>query len=368
MELIPESLRRVHEDGEIVFFCGAGVSMPAGLPSFKGLARAVLMDLLPPKDSCEPGSTAALAWQAFEDYRYDEALGILESPHEGFDPKNVREKVRHHLSSPRIRTLEKHFILTRLVDLDTDRGRLVTTNFDRLFEKAQAKLPKQEGSSHSMAVHIAPALPPAKPLTFRGLVYLHGRLESSPDDRQLVLTTADFGMAYMLEGWALKFSSELFRHYRVVFIGYRVEDPTMRYLVSALAAARGESPQQFKEPYAFAPYGGGEEVATAAEAEQQWQLKGITPLSYDAANDHQQLWDALGEWADDHRQGLEGRRQKVTLLSQTSPTDENDPAIGEIAWALKDVEVARYFADLKEERRPKPGWIVPLEKKVLPGF
>ena len=100
MELIPESLRRVHEDGEIVFFCGAGVSMPAGLPSFKGLARAVLMDLLPPKDSCEPGSTAALAWQAFEDYRYDEALGILESPHEGFDPKNVREKVRHHLSSP----------------------------------------------------------------------------------------------------------------------------------------------------------------------------------------------------------------------------------------------------------------------------
>ena len=365
MELIPESLRRVHEDGEIVFFCGAGVSMPAGLPSFKGLARAVLMDLLPPKDSCEPGSTAALAWQAFEDYRYDEALGILESPHEGFDPKNVREKVLHHLSSPRIRTLEKHFILTRLVDLDTDRGRLVTTNFDRLFEKAQAKLPKQEGSSHSMAVHIAPALPPAKPLTFRGLVYLHGRLESSPDDRQLVLTTADFGMAYMLEGWALRFSSELFRHYRVVFIGYRVEDPTMRYLVSALAAARGESPQQFKEPYAFAPYGGGEEVATAAEAEQQWKLKGITPLSYDAANDHQQLWDALGEWADDHRQGLEGRRQKVTLLSQTLPTDENDPSIGEMAWALKDVEVARYFADLRGERRPRSGWIVPLEKKGL---
>ena len=371
MELIPESLRRVHEAGELVFFCGAGVSKPAGLPAFRGLVRNILTDMLPAIDG-QPESMEALAWRAFKDHRYDEALGILESPQlGGYEPKNVRERVRHHLSPPRIRTLEKHLILSRLADLDTEQGRLVTTNFDCLFEKAQAKLQKQEGSSHRMVVHVAPALPPAKPQTFRGLVHLHGKLKSSPDDRQLVLTTADFGMAYMLEGWALRFSSELFRHYRVVFIGYRVEDPTMHYLVSALAAARRESPQQFKEPYAFAAYGGDEgaaadeEAVTQKEAEQQWKLKGITPLSYDAANGHQRLWGVLGEWADDHRQGLEGRRQKVTLLSQTSPTDENDPAIGEIAWALKDVEVARYFADLKEERRPKPGWIVPLEKKGL---
>ena len=61
MELIPKSLRRVHEDGEIVFFCGAGVSMPAGLPSFKGLTRDILTDMLPPKNGCEPGATEALA-------------------------------------------------------------------------------------------------------------------------------------------------------------------------------------------------------------------------------------------------------------------------------------------------------------------
>ena len=365
MELIPESLRRVHEDGEIVFFCGAGVSMPAGLPSFKRLTRDILTDMLPLKNGCEPGSTEALAWQAFEGGRYDEALGILESAHEGFDPKNVRERVRHYLSTPTIRTLDKHRTLARLANLDTERGRLVTTNFDDLFERAQAALREKESSGHCLTEYVAPALPPAKPLTFRGLMYLHGKLKSSPDDRQLVLTTADFGMAYMLEGWALRFSTELFRHYHVVFIGYRVEDPAMRYLVSALAAAREESPQQFKRPHTFAPYGDGEDAATAAEAEQQWKLKGITPLPYDTANDHQQLWIALGEWADDHRQGIAGRRQKVARLSQTPPTDENDPAIGEMTWALKDIEVARYFADLKEERRPKPGWIIPLEKKGL---
>ena len=183
MELIPESLRRVHEDGEIVFFCGAGVSMPAGLPSFKGLTRDILTDMLPPKNGCEPGSTEALAWQAFEGGRYDEALGILESPHEGFDPKNVRERVRHYLSTPTIRTLDKHRTLARLADLAMERGRLVTTNFDDLFERAQAALREKESSGHCLTEYVAPALPPAKPLTFRGLVYLHGKLKSSPDDR-----------------------------------------------------------------------------------------------------------------------------------------------------------------------------------------
>ncbi len=369
MDLIPEELRQGHEDGEIVFFCGAGVSMPAGLTSFKGLTSCVLTDMLPGEDVCTPGSMEALAWRAFRNHRYDEALGILESPGEGgYEPKVVRDKVRQYLSTPRTKTLEKHLVLARLADLDTERGRLVTTNFDHFFEQAQAKLRRQEGLGHRMAVHVAPALPPARPETFQGLVYVHGKLKSSPHDRQLVLTTADFGMAYMLEGWALRFAVELFRHYRVVFIGYSVEDPTMRYLVSALAAARWENPQQFKEPCAFAPYGGDEEAATAAEAEQQWTLKGIKPLSYDTADDHQQLWRTLKDWADDHRQGIMGRKQKVERLSQVLPVGENDPAIREMAWALKGVEVARYFAGQTGESCPNPGWIAPLQKERLLGL
>ena len=193
-------------------------------------------------------------WRAFGEERYDEALGILESPQQdGYEVEKVRERVRYHLLKRRTKTLDKHLILAQLSDLDTDRGRLVTTNFDSLFEKAQKKLRKQERSCHRMAMHIAPALPPAKPETFRGLAHLHGKLESPQDDRQLVLTTANFGMAYMLEGWALRFVIDLFRHYHVVFIGYSVEDPTMRYLVRALAAARDASPNQFKKPYVLAP-------------------------------------------------------------------------------------------------------------------
>ncbi|MEE9216642.1 MAG: SIR2 family protein [Anaerolineales bacterium] len=366
MDLIPEELRRAHEDGGVVFFCGAGVSMPAGLPSFKGLVEAVLADLLPKKSMCKSGSTEALAWQAIEYDKYDEALDILESPREGgYEPKDVRERVHNRLSTTKTKTLQAHFTLARLADLDTDRGRLVTTNFDHLFERAQAKLRRLERSSPRMTVYVAPALPPAKPDTLHGLIHLHGKLGSSPENRDLVLTMANFGTAYMLEGWARRFVIDLFRHYHVVFIGYRVEDPTMRYLVSALAASREES-QQFKEPYAFAPYGEDQDNSkTKEEAEQEWKLKGLTPLAYDNSGRHLLLWQELKEWADDHRQGIMGRRQKVAQLGQFPPVDENDPAIREIVWALQDVDVAKYIANATGEDRPNPGWIAPMQRQGL---
>ena len=38
---MPDELLRLHEEGEVVFFCGAGISMGAGLPDFKGLVKRV---------------------------------------------------------------------------------------------------------------------------------------------------------------------------------------------------------------------------------------------------------------------------------------------------------------------------------------
>ena len=39
---IPDALIEARELGEVVFFCGAGVSAPAGLPDFGGLADTLL--------------------------------------------------------------------------------------------------------------------------------------------------------------------------------------------------------------------------------------------------------------------------------------------------------------------------------------
>ena len=211
----------------------------------------VLAELLPAKGECPPGSIEALAWDAFDRERYDEALGILETPAEGgYEAKKVRSKVRYRLER-RPRTLSHHVTLARLADLDKPEGRLVTTNFDLLFEKAYRKHRSAEKSKHKLSFHHAPILPPAKPEMFNGLMYLHGRLGTWPDERQLVLTTADFGAAYMLDGWALRFVVELFRNFHVVFIGYSLEDPTMRYLVSALAAARGSESGAIQDTVLF---------------------------------------------------------------------------------------------------------------------
>ena len=366
MDLIPKKLLRNHEDGKVIFFCGAGVSVPAGLPSFRELVELTLVDLLPAKDRCESNSMESMAWQTFDDGKYDETLGVLESPQlGGFDAKDVREKVNNLLSIPRAKTLDKHLILTRLAGLDTVRGRLVTTNFDTLFERAQKKLQKQENSKHKVSVHIAPALPPAKPEAFQGLAYLHGKLGSSVNDQHLVLTSANFGMAYMLEGWALRFVIDLFRHYHVVFVGYSLEDPTMRYLVQALAAARNEHFEQFKEPYAFAPYSSGI-GKDENSVERQWNLKGITPILYDNVKNHQQLWQSLKKWADMFRQGITGRRQIVARLGQFPPVlDQNDSTIQDLVWALNDADVARYSANQVSRRRIHPGWIAPLQEQGL---
>ena len=38
---IPDALLQAHEEGRVVFFCGAGISYPAGLPGFKGLVDEI---------------------------------------------------------------------------------------------------------------------------------------------------------------------------------------------------------------------------------------------------------------------------------------------------------------------------------------
>ena len=42
---IPEALLEDRDNGNVVFFCGAGISRPAGLPGFADLAEQVVQEL-----------------------------------------------------------------------------------------------------------------------------------------------------------------------------------------------------------------------------------------------------------------------------------------------------------------------------------
>ena len=53
-----------------------------------------------------------------------------------------------------------------------------------------------------------------------------------------MLTSAEFGDAYLRNGWASRYIHDLVRAYTVVLVGYQAEDPPMRYLLEALEADR----------------------------------------------------------------------------------------------------------------------------------
>ncbi|WP_260032740.1 hypothetical protein [Leisingera caerulea] len=48
---IPDSLLGRCDDGRVVFLCGAGVSLPSGMPSFIGLTQHVIDFFDPPEES-----------------------------------------------------------------------------------------------------------------------------------------------------------------------------------------------------------------------------------------------------------------------------------------------------------------------------
>ena len=51
--------------------------------------------------------------------------------------------------------------------------------------------------------------------------YLHGPLPEFPDEKRaqrLVLSSGDFGLAYLTERWAARVFSELFGNYVVCFV------------------------------------------------------------------------------------------------------------------------------------------------------
>lgn len=68
---IPEELLQAHEDGQVVFFCGAGISYPADLPGFGGLVEALYRELGEVPSSVEQS--------ALTNKSFDTAIGLLEN-------------------------------------------------------------------------------------------------------------------------------------------------------------------------------------------------------------------------------------------------------------------------------------------------
>lgn len=67
---IPDELLQAHEEGRVVFFCGAGISYPADLPGFKGLVEQIYR--------LNGTTLSEIEREAYERGQFDATLDLLE--------------------------------------------------------------------------------------------------------------------------------------------------------------------------------------------------------------------------------------------------------------------------------------------------
>jgi len=335
---IPDELLIARDEGQVLFFCGSGVSrQAAGLPDFLNLAASVLDDLGSQSDSPAHlilSEASALAKKSIRGagglIAADRIFSMLEQ-HE-FDRKTIQAAVARALKPKRRIDQDPLHHLLQLATGPDGRVRLVTTNFDRLFEQASTTLGQV---AKPLKVHTAPLLPdPRRDGLFEGIIYLHGRVDDAyteAESDEFVLASADYGRAYLADGWATSFIRALIEKYRIVFIGYSADDPPLHYLLEALHHSGSAAGRL----YAF-------HSGAQADAEALWQPRGVRAIAYDPAN-HATLWKSIAAWADRARDP-EAWYQALLSRAQLGPETMQPHERGQVAHLATTAAGAKRLA------------------------
>jgi len=314
---IPERLLLAHARGEVLFICGAGISKPAGLPDFRELVLGVYASLDPavhavlseiPTGTCNQWKvdcTGLNDRQTAEVRRfilgdYDVVLGMLERrlDDQTRGDSQVRREVVERLRSGAKNPAAIHKALMTLADRGASKT-IVTTNFDLLLQVAAGRL------GQSVETYCLGSIPrPSRQTEFAGVLHIHGAVEKNPRrSSEIVLTDQDFGEFYLRRRVVPDFVYDAARLYHLVLVGYSANDPPMRYLLNAVAAD-GKRFDDLKERFTF--FGTNAPDAVALE---DWKARGITPIHYDTANNHNALSATLGRWAE--LSAINGKREIV---------------------------------------------------------
>ena len=195
---IPATLIDSLKHNRVIVFAGAGVSMatPANLPDFVTLTRKILN-----LDDNEKFDNP------------DQKLG------EGFDQGvRIHEQCIRVLNQNSPQPTQLHHDILKLFP---KKPRVITTNFDLLFEKAFFNL-NPDGVIKKFN---APVFPLGSNID--GVIYLHGNVT---DPSSMVLSDSDFGRAYLSESWAKRLLTDAFLNYDFIFIG-SVHDKFHRTLI-----------------------------------------------------------------------------------------------------------------------------------------
>mgnify|MGYP000456786685 CR=1 FL=1 len=316
----PSALVDALMSGEVVFLCGTGISAPQ-LPDFKSLVDRTYVGLGVEMDPSEQ--------RAYDAQRYEEVLGAL--GRRLADPEAMVRTVADLLVVPDNSKLDQHKTVLRLSRDLSNRVLVVTTNFDTLLERGLER-PAATVRPLSFA---GQALPAPGATGFAGIIHIHGRLEDRPfdlDATPLVLTSSDYGDAYMRSGWASRFLFDLARCKTIVLIGYSAGDAPVRYFLNVLEADRARFPD-LRQIYAFDAY-----ECDPGEAEAAWGTVAVTPLVYCKVNqttgdhDHSSLWNDLHQLADIVERPKRSREARARAILSGDSSTLNDQQLRELTW------------------------------------
>lgn len=311
--------------GEVVILCGTGVSAPQ-LPDFKTLVDKTYERVGVEMDASERRS--------YDGERFEEVLGAL--GRRLADPNAMVQAVSELLTMPADPALDQHETVLRLSRDLNNRTLVVTTNFDTLLEHALAQQAAAEVHGQSFA---GQALPAPGGADFEGIIHLHGRLIDPALNlaaTPLVLTSADYGDAYMRAGWASRFLFDLARCKTIVLIGYSAGDAPVRYFLNVLEADRARFPD-LRQVYAFDSY-----EDDPADAEAGWGALAVEPLAYSKINpntgvaDHSPLWNDLHHLADIVERPKRSREDRARIILAGDSGDLKDLQLSELKWLFSE--------------------------------
>jgi SIR2-like domain len=350
---IPDELLIARDEGRVVFFCGAGVSRArAGLSDFFGLAQRVIESLGVMTDS--PARRIVEEAREIESrtgvgglISADRVFGLLERD---FLARDMEAAVAKALKPSPAVDLSAHRIMLDLARGPDAKVRLVTTNFDRLFESCDNALRSWQ----------PPRLPdPQRYEELEGIIHLHGRVNedySGADGDGFVLSSSEFGRAYLSDGWATQFIRSILERYFVVFVGYTADDPPVQYLPEALNRSLGSR----EGIYAF-------QSGSTSNAQSRWLHKGVQPIAYEAAENHKALWDTLAAWAI-RAQNPEVWYESTIALARKGPESLLPHERGQVAHVVSTLEGIKRFS--ASEELPPAEWLCvfdPLIRYAKPG-
>ena len=332
---IPDTLLERCDRGNVVFLCGAGVSIPSGMPDFIKLTRYVVEYFDPPEDSATVRAFAPWLDDKYDGRRMplDQIFNLL---HHEYGREEVNALVAECLSNSKSsKPSHEHSLIVRISSDLEGRPQIITTNFDHLFDNCPG-ITKDR-------IFEPPAFPDIElGMSVHGVIHLHGRLREQDDPHHdYILSSADFGRAYLAEGWATKFIRALLDKYTVVLIGYQAEDPPVDYLLQGLNYDRKRDRSNL---YSF-------DKGAFEDIEVKWRDQGITPIAY---NEYDDLWKTLEAWAnrvDDPRVWRNG----VVTMANRNPRDLRPFERGQVAHLVRSTPGARLFA--QSEPSPPVEWL-----------